>query len=164
MMKIKRLVPSLLVLCLALVALAHDGTRGMAEATINGKKLAVDYGRPALKGRDLMELAKVGIEWRLGMDAATTLDSTADLVVGGKELKAGKYILKVKRAAADSWLLTFRPAGGATGEPVAETPLKLEKASSPSEQLTITLSDKQGAAGIDIHWGTWLLTGSFGVK
>jgi hypothetical protein len=160
-------------LCLAAACAAQQAAkpaRGAAEATVKGQKISIDYGKPALKGRDLLAQAPEGMVWRLGMNEATHITSTGDLVVGGKELKAGKYTLWVRKTGADTWTLAFHPKTGVWGAPalkegfVAETPLKLEKAADSAEELVIALGDKGGDAAIKIHWGTALLTGTFGVK
>jgi len=72
--------------------------RGAASVTLNGKKVSIDYGRPALKGRALGDLIKQLSEdrvWRSGDDQVTTLTTETDLVVGGKTVKAGKYSVYV---------------------------------------------------------------------
>lgn len=72
--------------------------RGKASATIDGKIVTIDYGRPALKGRPLGELLKQLPEdriWRAGDDQVTTITSAADLLIGGKKLPAGKYSMYV---------------------------------------------------------------------
>lgn len=144
--------------------------RGAAEATVRNQKISIDYGRPALKGRDLLAQAKAGMIWRVGMNEATHLTTTGDLVVGGKELKAGKYTLWVRKGEGDAWALAFHPKTGVWGAPapkdgfVAETPLALTKAGESAEELMIHLADKGDGAEIQIHWGTSLLTGRIGVK
>jgi hypothetical protein len=86
------------------VALAAS-TRGSATATVNGKKVAIDYGRPALKGRALGDLLKQLADdrvWRAGDDQVTTLTTEGDLDIGGKKIKAGKYSLYVNLPADGS--------------------------------------------------------------
>ena len=167
------LVSLLLTLSLAAPLFAQApaaAARGKAEATVKGKNLSISYGRPALKGRDLLGQAKPGMVWRLGMNEATEITSGGDLVVAGKELKAGKYSLWVRKTGEDTWTLAFHPKTGVWGAPAlkegyaAELPLKLEKAPDTADELMIHLADKGGDAQIQIHWGTALLTGSFGVK
>lgn len=144
--------------------------RADAAVTVKGKKISINYGRPNLKGRDLLAQAPVGTVWRAGMNQATEITTEADLVVGGKELKAGKYSLWVRRTGEDTWTLAFHPKTGVWGAPalkegyVAELPLKLEKASDSAELLDIDLTDEDGEGEVKIHWGTTLMSGRFGVK
>lgn len=171
-MNIKKLVLCAATLC-ALVAVASaqmNAPRGKAEATIKGKQITIDYGQPSLKGRDIFGMVQPGMVWRLGMNQATQIETTGDLMVAGKEVKAGKYTLWAKKTGADSWTLAFHPKTGVWGQPelkegyIAELPLKTGKVANSAEQLTITLADNKGKAGIKIHWGTAELTGSFDVK
>lgn len=174
-MKTRILLPLLVLICLVTPMCAQNrgnksDERGTAEATINGKKISINYGRPSLKGRDLLAQATVGTVWRVGMNEATEISSTGDLIVDNKELKAGKYSLWVRKTGDNSWTLAFHPKTGIWGAPpqregyVAEMPLKLDTAKDSAEQLVITLEEKSGAAEINIHWGTALLHGTFGVK
>lgn len=149
---------------------AAAGGRGKAEATVKGKAVSVSYGRPTLKGRDLLAQAKPGMVWRVGMNEATEITTAGDLNVGGKELKAGKYSLWVRKTGEDTWTLAFHPKTGVWGAPAlkegyaAELPLKLTKADMSADELMIHLADKDGKGEIQIHWGTALLTGWFDVK
>jgi hypothetical protein len=75
-----------------------DSARGSATATVGGKKVAIDYGRPALKGRPLSELLKQLPEdriWRAGDDMVTTFTTEGDVMVGDKKVPAGKYSVYV---------------------------------------------------------------------
>jgi hypothetical protein len=118
----------------------------------------------------MIGMAKAGTVWRLGMDEATEIDTSGTLVVGGKELKAGKYTLWAKKTGENQWTLAFHPQTGVWGDPplttgyVAEMPLKFEKVPGSAEKLTISLADKSGAAVLNIHWGTAQLSGTIGVK
>lgn len=173
-MKTRRILLPLLALCLSLPLLAYARQakpgRGMAETTVKGKKVSISYGQPKLNGRDVLSKAPVGTVWRVGMNEATEITSAGNLSVGGKELKPGKYSLWVRRVGDDQWTLAFHPKTGIWGAPaqkegyVAELPLKLGKASDSAEQLLIDLAPKGNNAAIRIHWGTAVLTGSFGVK
>lgn len=170
-MKTRRILPLLLIcLALPLSVCAQAASRGTAAATVNEKKVSITYGRPSLNGRDLLAQAKPGMTWRVGMNQATEITSEGDLVVGGATLKAGKYSLWVRKTGDDTWTLAFHPKTGVWGKPeltegyAAEMPLKLEKAADSADLLAIDLTDKKGDAEIKIHWGTALLTGTFGVK
>ncbi|MGI9107952.1 MAG: DUF2911 domain-containing protein [Pyrinomonadaceae bacterium] len=169
-MKTRTLLPLLLVLCCACASQAQNAARGTAEATIKDKKISINYGRPSLKGRDLLAKAPVGTVWRVGMNEATEITTAGDLIIGGQALKAGKYSLWVRRTGEDAWTLAFHPKAGVWGAPplkegyAAELPLKLEKASDSAEQLMISLTDMKGEGVVKIHWGTTLMHGTFGVK
>jgi hypothetical protein len=170
-MNLRKLTFCAATLCaLVAIAVAQGAARGKAEATVNGKAITIDYGRPSLKGRDILSLAPQGMVWRLGMNMSTSIETAGDLVVAGNELKAGKYSLWAKKTGPDSWTLAFHPKTGVWGAPglkdgfIAELPLKTEKVADSAEQLTISLADNKGKAGIKIHWGTASLSGSFDVK
>jgi hypothetical protein len=82
--------------------------RGAAATTLADKKVAVDYGRPALKGRTLDALLKqLPAEriWRAGENEVSTFSTETDLEVGGRSLKAGKYSLYVHVPESGKWAL-----------------------------------------------------------
>jgi hypothetical protein len=130
----KKALLSLITICLAGAAFAQEGERGTATATVNGKKITIDYGRPSLGGRDVLSLAQTGTVWRLGRDKATEIETAGDLVIGDKVLKAGRYSLWAKKTGADTWVLAFHPKTGVWGAPAlkegyaAELPLQVTKA------------------------------------
>lgn len=72
--------------------------RETVTAVMNGRKVTVEYGRPALGGRKMAELLTqlpADRIWRAGMDQATTLTTEGDITVGGKRVPAGKYTVYV---------------------------------------------------------------------
>jgi hypothetical protein len=163
-----------ILLTLAAISVAQ-GNRGTAEATIKGKKITIDYGRPPLGSHSISQLPVGGV-WRLGMNEATRIETSADLGVGTDTVKAGTYTLWIKRTGENSWELAFhpktqRPDGRALwGQPpqttgfIAQTPLKHSKASTSADQVTITLADAKGKAAFTVQWGMDVLAGSFDVK
>lgn len=173
-MNFKKMVFVGMVLCLAATAFAQ-GNRGKAEATIKGKHITIDYGRPPLGGHSMGELSTGGV-WRLGMNEATRIETAGDLGVGADTVKAGTYTLWVRKTGDNGWALAFHPktedpngrhlwgAPPQTAGFIAQTPLKLDKAKDSADQVTITLTDAKGKAAIKIQWGADVLTGSFDVK
>ena len=92
-------------LALASTGFAQD-SRGAAKATIGGQKVAIDYGQPELKGRDLGELLKqlpADRIWRAGVNQVSTLATGADLVIGGTTVPAGKYSVYVHAGESGNW-------------------------------------------------------------
>jgi len=68
----------------------------IARTTINGKNVAIEYGRPLLKGRKLADLMKQlppDRIWRAGSGAVTILSTETDLDIAGKRVPAGSYSL-----------------------------------------------------------------------
>lgn len=175
-MKFNKIILCLFVICIAIPACAQmNAQRQTSEVTIKGKTLSINYGSPSingpsLKGKDIFTAAPVGMVWRLGKNQATEITTTGDITVAGKTLSAGKYSLWAKKTGENSWVLAFHPKTGIWGQPemkegyVAELPLKMEKVADSAELLTINLVDKKGKAGIQIHWGTAMLTGAFDVN
>ena len=98
-MKVRTAVLMASALALGTTAFAQPADRAPREtviATLNGKKVAVEYGRPALKGRKVAELLgqlPPSRVWRLGVDQATTLTTEVPVLIGGVKVPAGKYTL-----------------------------------------------------------------------
>jgi hypothetical protein len=126
----KRIAIATALAVVAAVALAQQSQpRGKAETTINGKKVVIDYGRPALKGRTLDALMKDLPEdriWRAGENQVTTLHTQTDLNIGGTKIAAGKYSLYVHAPVEGDWSLCVNKNLG--------VPLKEIWAQAPPEQ------------------------------
>ena len=84
---------------LATGATAQMNPRGEAKVTLAGKPIVVDYGRPSLKGRDMLGKATVGQEWRMGADTATTLKTPVALSFGSTQVPPGEYALRAKKVS-----------------------------------------------------------------
>ncbi len=72
--------------------------RATATTVLGGKKIAIDYGQPALKGRnfaDLMKQLPQDRMWRAGSGAVTIFSTEIDLLIGGKKVPPGKYSLYI---------------------------------------------------------------------
>jgi hypothetical protein len=164
-------------------ALAQGSPRGAASATVGGKKVSVDYGRPALKGRNLDDLLKqlpADRIWRAGENQVTTLTTEGPISVGGKTVPAGKYSVYVHAAEGGAWDLVLNSDGGVAlgkiwdkapdnmkNEPwphlegyktieateVARAPMTAAKAAAPADLFTITLAPKGKGAELGMAWG-----------
>src|ERR1041385_8127529 len=57
----------------------------------DGKTITVDYSSPRMRGRKIFGgLVPYGEEWRAGANEATTFVPNVNVVVGGKDVPAGK--------------------------------------------------------------------------
>ena len=142
----------------AIPVLAHGAERGEAKATVAGKTVTIDYGRPSLKGRDMLAQAEVGKPWRMGADADTTLKTDADLVFGGAAVAKGEYVLKATKVAEDKWQLNVLTKENAK---VADVPLELAKAPASVEMLTIDLKGEKEKGTFTMSWGEVSLKTAF---
>jgi hypothetical protein len=73
-----------------------QGPWDIARTTIDGKRVAIEYGRPILRGRTIAGLMKQlppDRIWRAGAGPVTILTTEADLIMGGKKVPAGNYSL-----------------------------------------------------------------------
>jgi len=96
----KQAIFTLCILFTAAAALAEDAPKkplsppAKAEATLNGKKVTIDYSAPSKRNRVIMgELVPYGKVWRTGANAATTLTTAADLMIGTLHVPKGSYTL-----------------------------------------------------------------------
>jgi hypothetical protein len=140
-------------------AFPQANPRGEAKATVAGKAVSIEYGRPSLKGRDMLAQAEVGQPWRLGADAATTLTTEADLAFGAVELPSGEYTLTATKVEADTWHLNV--LNKADRDEVAEIPLTLGKTDAPVETFTIELMGDGDKGKVKMSWGQTALAADF---
>jgi len=89
--------------------------RETVSATLNGKVVAIDYGRPGLNGRKVDELIgqlPADRVWRAGANEVTTLKADSDILIGGKRVPAGKYSVYVYAPATGDWALILNTDPG----------------------------------------------------
>ena len=152
-------------LCTSLLAVAagpaaaQGNPRGEAKATVAGKSVVIDYGRPSLQGRDMLGKAEVGQPWRMGSDAATTLTTEADLTFGTTVVPKGSYVLKATKVADDKWQLNVQKKDDEAK--VADVPLTSAKLPENVELFTIGLKGEKDKGEFEMKWGTTALKTSF---
>ena len=146
-------------LLLASAAAAQGVPRGNADATVGGAKVSVEYGRPSLKGRDMLGRAPAGTVWRTGADKSTTFKTSADISVGDKAIPAGEYSLFTKRVDDKTWHLIFNKQTGQWGtnhdasQDFAAVPLDWSQSDDSVEQFTINVDGGK----LSLLWGTHVL-------
>jgi hypothetical protein len=125
---------------------------------MEGGMVAVEYGRPALKGRDLEKLISPGQEWRMGSNAATTLTTEVDLRFGDKVIPKGRYVLKAKAVDEQNWYLLVDTEDQTR---LAEIPLHLQRVDLPTELMTVELVKKGDGGSFVLRWGNLSLSTDF---
>lgn len=78
------------------------------EGKISGKAIKLQYGSPAVKGRELWgDLVPYNVVWRTGANEASWIELSGDVLVEGKTLKAGKYSLFTVPQETGPWTVIF---------------------------------------------------------
>ena len=143
----------------------HPGKGGSphvkSDYAIDGAKISVTYGRPALKGRPEAQLMPPGKEWRTGADEATIIASDKPLKFGSVSLPPGSYTINTVPGA--EWQLVIGKLGdkgpAQWGVPyqksleLGRAPMKVAKTKGPVEQLTITVDDTATGGALRVEWG-----------
>jgi len=149
---------SALSLCIAEPARGQVNPRGLAVLELDGQEIRVEYGRPSLRGRDMIARAAPGQTWRLGADAATRLFTSAPLRFGETRIEAGEHVLRARRLEQDAWNLILVDEE----ELVREVPLRVERTEASVEIFTIRLEATGARKGrFALSWGTSSLSATF---
>ena len=87
------------------------------RVTLGDAKLAINYSRPARRGRVLLgNLVPVdGSVWRTGANAATVFTTSATLDIGGTTVPAGSYTLWTIPSRTGGWQLVINRQTGQWG-------------------------------------------------
>lgn len=138
-------------------AMGRVSTRDTVHATIGSAHVWVDYGRPALRGRNVWVNGVLGDTiWRTGANAATQLRTDADITIGGVTVPAGIYSLWTRTTPGNSYELIVNKQAGQWGteyhpeRDLARIPLRAATLPTPVERFTMAF--EQGA--LVMTWGT----------
>ncbi len=153
---------------LLMLGVVFAQTPGVDTTSVDlGKgKVTIRYGTPKLGARNIDDMIKPGLAWRMGMNAATTLETTVDLDFGGKKLASGKYSLFARSDESRNWTLLVSSGTASVLDPatvVLEAPLHFMKDAESQDLLKITLEKAAGGASLSVAWGTHRLHASFKV-
>jgi hypothetical protein len=162
---------------------APRAPRETVIAEIDGNKVAVEYGRPSLRGRTMAELMTqlpADRMWRAGVDQATTLDTPVDLLIGSTRVPAGKYTVYMHVPAEGTASLVLNSDPGVvlktifpgappevadamwprldystvTAKEVARIPLAAAKAKEPMDRFLIAWDPaKDSVSALHFTWG-----------
>jgi hypothetical protein len=141
------------------------------EWTVDGASIAVEYGRPSLKGRAEAQMMPAGKPWRTGADQATIITSSKPLTFGAMKLEAGTPYTINTVPGDKEWQVVFGKLDkpGQWGVPyqaaleLGKAPMQVGKAAAPAEQVTISIDDTPAGATLRIEWGTVSATAPFKV-
>ena len=149
-----------------------------ARAAAKPSLIRLDYGQPHLRGRKIYTDSLIPYDkvWRTGANAATTLTTDVDLVLGGANLPKGKYIVSTLPSRS-GWKLLIQKEPTQPPPPdspydisreVARIDLKQTTLAAPIESLTMWLIPARGSGPprgqLVIAWSNVSLATDWSVK
>lgn len=158
-----------LTLCLLLaatVATAEEAKKkkplsppATTEAKIGGKNITINYNAPSKRERVIMgELVPYGQLWRTGANAATTLTTDGDLMIGSVHVPAGSYSLYTIPGEKE-WTLIINKQTGQWGtehdaaQDLGRTTMKVARVKDMVETFAIDLKPAGSKSGtLSLTW------------
>lgn len=131
------------------------------EQVVGLSDVTIEYSRPAMRGRTIFgDLVPYGKLWRTGANYRTKITFSDDVMVDGKDLKAGSYgILSIP--TEDYWDLIFYTDANGGGAPstlddskvALKITIKTQLLTEDVQSFTISTSDlTHNSAKIHISW------------
>lgn len=122
----------------------------------------VIYSRPHKKGRiifsdDSKSLCQYGKPWRLGANESTEIEFFQPVMIGGKNLQPGRYIMYCI-PYPDKWEIVFNSNLHSWGlhidrsKDVFQTEIPVQQQSSSTEDFTILFQDAPDGANLIMTW------------
>jgi hypothetical protein len=140
-----------------------------ATGTIGGKTVTISYNSPRVKGREGHVFTSDGLIktahgsqypiWRAGANAATTLKTEADLMIGNLMVPKGTYTLFVDISDPDNWVLIVSKKTGEWGlaydkmQDLGRVKMKMGKPTALVEDLLWTVDGEGSNRGkLTLAW------------
>ena len=139
--------------------------RGVVHDSIGAAEITVDYGRPLVRGRQLLGgVVPFGEVWRTGANAATQLTTSSPITLAGLDLPAGTYTLWTLPKPGDVELIVNKQFGqwGTEYNPARDlgrARMTSDSSNAPVEQFTISFVPKNAqSATLAMAWGPFRWT------
>ncbi|OOG73689.1 DUF2911 domain-containing protein [Algoriphagus sp. A40] len=127
----------------------------VAEGTVGGSKITINYSSPAVKGRVIWgELVPLGEVWRAGANEATTFTTSKDITVQGQKLAAGTYSFFIIPGEGQSTFVFNKVAKqwGAFNYDSKEDVLRVNVPSGQSQTMEERLVYEVKPDGFEVRW------------
>jgi hypothetical protein len=139
--------------------------RDTARAAIGAATFAVDYGRPLVRGRELLgKLLPYDYVWRTGANAATQFTTSAPITLAGINVPAGTYTLwTVPRRKGADIVVNKQTGQWGTGydgsHDLGMGHMTADSLAAPVEKFTISITPTDARRGIlAMEWGPFRWT------
>lgn len=94
----------LMLTLVASITWAQESPAAVAEGTVDGVTIKINYHSPKVKGRTIWGgLEPYDKVWRTGANNATTIEVSGDVKIGKNKMPKGKYALFTIPKKGDSW-------------------------------------------------------------
>lgn len=168
----KKILVAILAICMvysveAQIETPQPSPAGSVYAKVGLTDVTIDYFRPKVKGRKIFGegsdyLQPFGQIWRAGANTGSKLTLSTDVMIGGKEVKAGEYLIFAV-PGKDEWTfhlysdlsLGGNVAGYKKENEVMMTSVKPTKLANMVESLTYNIADvseDNSSANIELAW------------
>jgi hypothetical protein len=139
---------------------AQLSVRDTARATIGAATFAVDYGRPLVRGRELLgKLLPYDYVWRTGANAATQFTTSAPITLAGMRVPAGTYTLwTVPRPKRADLIVNTQTGQWGTeydgSKDLGMARMTSDSVATPVEKFTISITGSDAKHGtLAMEWG-----------
>ncbi len=130
-----------------------------AAVSLAGADITIDYSTPSVRNRKIFGgLVPFGTVWRTGANAATTLKTSGNLMIGSLNVPAGTYTL-YSMPGENAWKLIVNKQTGQWGtvykadQDLGRVDLKVAKNAAPLEKMVIDFEKTSGAkTTLHIKW------------
>lgn len=132
-----------------------------AEVSLTDANITIDYSAPSMRGRQIFgegTLVPYGKVWRTGANAATTLKTSGNLMIGNLSVPAGTYTL-YSLPTASGWTLIVNKQTGQWGTVYKEdmdlgrVPMETASNASPVEKMVIDFENTSGnSTELHVKW------------
>jgi Protein of unknown function (DUF2911) len=133
-----------------------------AETSMNlgGKTVTIEYNAPSARGRKVEgELIPYSDIYRMGADAATTLTTDTDIMIGDLKVPKGVYTLYLQAKENGPWQLAVNKQTKQWGtvynqdQDLGRTAMKVTTLDGAVETFKITLTPRGPGGELSVEWG-----------
>ncbi len=147
--------------------------RDSLAVDIAGAAIAVNYGRPSKRGREIfngLSDMKWGMVWRTGANEATQFTTSKTLSFGDKTVPAGAYTLFTQLQEDLHWELVVSKQTGQWGteydpaQDLVRIPMTVTNGNPVVEKMEIQVNPVGAGGEIVVMWDTYKAVASFTVQ
>ena len=139
-------------------ALGRLSPADTVRATVGAAHVWIAYSRPSMRGRAIFgSVVPWNVWWRTGANAATTMVTDKDLVIGGTTVPAGEYTLFSLPNPTEWQLIISKKTKewGTDYDPsmdLARVPMTVAALPAPLDLMTIAITPQGNGAMLTVSW------------